>query len=101
MVWERDYANSNITGGSVALKFGNAIDYLQSNFIGVANTISYQLRGNAGAGAWNGTFTTIESQDGVLWTTIRTITGSGAILLMTTGTTFSDNPLIVLLSIPF
>jgi hypothetical protein len=24
-----DYANSNITGGSVALKFVNAIDYLQ------------------------------------------------------------------------
>jgi hypothetical protein len=76
-----------------ALKFDSAADNVTLFFTGTPGTLSYQLKGNVGAGSWQGVFTIEESANGTAWTVLRSITAAGAISTAATGTTFTDNPL--------
>ncbi len=76
-----------------ALKFDSAADNVTLFFTGTPGTLSYQLKGNVGSGSWQGVFTVEESADGSAWTTLRSITTTGAISTAAAGTIFTDNPL--------
>lgn len=75
-------------GASPKLKFntqGAALKLFFSDYPGV---LSYNVKGNPGSGsATSGTFLIEESDNGINWTTLRTITNKN-----NTTTTFNDNP---------
>lgn len=76
-----------------SLRIDDAGDWVQLYFTGTPGTLSYVLKANVGSGSWAGVFTIQESQDGSSWSTLRTISTSGAISTGASGTTFTDNPL--------
>ena len=77
---------------SAALRLDGAGDSVRLFFSGTPGTLTYQLKANVGSGSWQGVFTIEESVDGVTWTTLRSITATGAISTAA-GTTFTDSPL--------
>lgn len=75
-------------GTSPKLKFDTQGDNLNLFFSDYPGVLSYNVKGNPSSGsATSGTFLIEESDNGINWTTLRTITDKN-----NTTTTFNDNP---------
>jgi hypothetical protein len=81
------YANG-LTGQACRLDMTG--DFVLLEFAEEPGVLSYNLKGQNGGGAFQGTFTIQESADGVNFTTLRSLAGGA--LPATAFTLFSDNP---------
>ncbi|MBL7811372.1 MAG: endonuclease [Bacteroidetes bacterium] len=67
-----------------ALRLDGTGDYVQVQFSGVADTVSFSIRHTGNAVPYQGTFTVQESTTGSLWTTVKVFDGSNLTKVHTT-----------------